>query len=78
MIESLPGYEGMISRYAEIIREATGAPLTPPEQFILEHYVKPVVEGLPDDARGRAQGDGSSMTVEQAVDYALTSSSAAH
>jgi predicted ATPase/class 3 adenylate cyclase len=62
---------------AEIIREAIGSPLTPPEQFILEHHVKPVIHGLPDDARLRAQAEGSSMTVEQTVDYALASFSAA-
>jgi predicted ATPase/class 3 adenylate cyclase len=62
---------------AEVIRTAIGVPMSPPEQFIAERYLNPTLAGLADEARARAQAEGSSMTVEQAVAYALTSSSAA-
>jgi len=56
---------------AEVMREAMAAPLTAPEQYIVEQYLQPAAAKLSDEARMTAEAEGKSMTTEEAVDAAL-------
>jgi len=55
---------------------ARGAPLSPAEQTQLERMLEPVGQTLNDTAQAAALGDGRAMSLEQAVDYALSASQA--
>ena len=56
---------------ADAIFEAMALPHSAPEQFIIERYLEPAGAGLADDVQARARAEGGSLTVEQAVAYAL-------
>jgi predicted ATPase/class 3 adenylate cyclase len=56
---------------ADAVSQAMGAPLTAPEQFIVERYLEPVRAELPDAVRRKASDEGAAMTLDEAVAYAL-------
>ena len=55
----------------EGIREAIAVPLSEPLQFIAERYIRSAETQLTDEARMRAEAQGSSMTTDEAIKYAL-------
>jgi len=55
----------------EGLREATVVPLSEPLQFIAERYMRRAETQLSDEARTRARVHGNSMTMEEAMEYAL-------
>jgi predicted ATPase/class 3 adenylate cyclase len=56
----------------EVMRKATAAPLSEPLQFIVERYMRNAETQLTDEARLRAKAEGNSMTMEEAIEDALT------
>ncbi len=61
---------------ASTLRQTIGAPLSPAEQTQLERMLEPVEQTLDEIARATALGEGRAMSLEQAVDYALSASQA--
>jgi predicted ATPase len=55
----------------EVMREAMAVPLSEPLRFIGERYVRRAETQLTDEARTRAQAQGNSMTMEEAIEHAL-------
>jgi predicted ATPase/class 3 adenylate cyclase len=56
---------------AEAIRQSTGSRLSTQEQFIVERYVKPARATLAGDVHHTARAEGGSMTLDEALAYAL-------
>jgi hypothetical protein len=56
---------------AEGLQTVMGTPPSVPEQFIVEHYLKPAAARLPEDVRDRAREAGLAMTQDEAIAYAL-------
>jgi tetratricopeptide (TPR) repeat protein len=57
---------------AATLREAIGVPRTPTNSAALEHCLKSARAALGDDTADVAWADGAALTLDQAVDYALT------
>jgi hypothetical protein len=66
-----PGRATRLWSAADRTKESMGAPLSAPEQFNVERYLEPAQAERTEDARLRARAESSSMTVEEAVEYAL-------
>jgi predicted ATPase/DNA-binding SARP family transcriptional activator len=60
---------------AETLKEATSAPLSVPEQFIVAEYLESVRAELDDDAYGTARREGAALELSEAIGYALAESS---
>jgi len=58
---------------ASMLRQTIGAPLSPAEQTQLERMLEPVTQALGEIAQAAALGEGRAMSLEQAIDYALSS-----
>jgi tetratricopeptide (TPR) repeat protein len=56
---------------ADAIRQSTGAPLSTQEQLIIERYLESARATLPEDVHRTARAEGSSMTLDEALVYAL-------
>ena len=60
---------------AETLKEATSAPLSAPERFIVDEYLEPVRAELDDDAYEAARRGGAALELSEAIAYALAQSS---
>ncbi len=75
---ALAGSQGMPARSArlwgaaESLREAPGSILSPVELHVYEPYIEAARASLDEKAWTEAWTEGKAMTVEEAVDYALT------
>jgi predicted ATPase/DNA-binding SARP family transcriptional activator len=56
---------------ADAILESMGSPLSAPEQFVVEHYLESARAALADDVHLRARAEGSSMSLDEVLTYAL-------
>ena len=56
---------------ADGLMKAMGAPLWGVDQLIVEQYVAPAEEGLPQDVRERTLKEGAAMSLEEAIAHAL-------
>jgi len=56
---------------ADAIRQSTNSPLSTQEQFIIERYLESVRATLADDVHYTARAEGGSMTLNEALAYAL-------
>ncbi len=77
-LAGLAGVEGRAARSAqlfgaaEVLREAIGAPLPPCDRAGYDRNLSVARAGLHEDAFAAAWASGREMTLEQAVEYALT------
>lgn len=56
---------------AELLKEMTAVPLSTPEKFIVEQYLRPAQAELTPDVRAAAKAEGAAMTLDAAIAYAL-------
>jgi tetratricopeptide (TPR) repeat protein len=70
-----PGRAGRLFGAAEALRESIGAPVPPVDRADYERNVAAARAGLSESAFASAWAEGRAMTVEQAVEYALTEES---
>jgi len=62
---------------ATVVREAIGSPLSPAEQTKLESKLQSVRQALDLEAQAAIHAEGRTMSLEQAIDYALQQREAA-
>jgi hypothetical protein len=72
-LEGLPQRALRLVGAASNLRVEIGAPLSPVEQVKLEKLLEPARQALNDLAQAAAFGEGRAMSLEQAIDYALSS-----
>ena len=56
---------------ADAVKEETGMPLSIPEKLIVELYLGPAQSELASDIRVAAKAEGSAMSLDAAIAYAL-------
>lgn len=70
--ESKPQKALMLAGFASALRESIGAPLPPSEQARVDRMITPAREALPEAAAITEWETGRSLTLEQAIESALS------
>ena len=69
--QAQPGRALQLAGAAAALRETIGVPLLPTEQARLERHLETAQRALSEEASAKALADGRTMTLEQAIAYAL-------
>ncbi|MFQ5613726.1 MAG: tetratricopeptide repeat protein [Anaerolineae bacterium] len=71
VLQGRPRHALRLTAAAEVLREAAGAPLAPTEREDLERRLAPAHDSLGEAGAASALAEGSSMSLEQAIEQAL-------
>jgi hypothetical protein len=70
-MDSDPERAARLRGAADGLKERTSMPLSTPERFVVEQYLRPLEAELGPDVDATARAEGAAMSPDEAIEYAL-------